>query len=174
MGVPLTRVSVQLKGHIDLRGFFAVDDSGAPASIRLKAPSLLSRQQILKPFNSWKPQSMRIAQWRICYKLFLWRSLWTTSKSEVNSDLRRPADGLVSQKRWWILHWFIDQWSETNFRPFHVGCKGVLVKKNNSRETTHWVHVWYVIYWHLLLKKLDAGKLGCAKMSGAFKKNAIP
>jgi len=27
MGVPLTRVSVQLKGHIDLRGFFAVDDS---------------------------------------------------------------------------------------------------------------------------------------------------
>ena len=27
MGVPLTRVSVELTGHIDLRGFFAVDDS---------------------------------------------------------------------------------------------------------------------------------------------------
>jgi len=25
MGVPLTRVSVELTGHIDLRGFFAVD-----------------------------------------------------------------------------------------------------------------------------------------------------
>ena len=27
MGVPLTRVSVELTGHIDLRGFFAVEDS---------------------------------------------------------------------------------------------------------------------------------------------------
>lgn len=27
MGVPLTKVSVKLTGHIDLRGFFAVDES---------------------------------------------------------------------------------------------------------------------------------------------------
>lgn len=27
MGVPLKRVSVELQGHIDLRGFFAVDES---------------------------------------------------------------------------------------------------------------------------------------------------
>ena len=27
MGVPLTHVSVELTGHIDLRGFFAVDES---------------------------------------------------------------------------------------------------------------------------------------------------
>eukprot|EP00438_Fugacium_kawagutii_P034541 Skav213831 [mRNA] locus=scaffold1987:778338:780005:+ [translate_table: standard] len=29
MGVPLTKVSVKLTGHIDLRGFFAVDESAA-------------------------------------------------------------------------------------------------------------------------------------------------
>mmetsp|Transcript_82587 Transcript_82587/g.168316 ORF Transcript_82587/g.168316 Transcript_82587/m.168316 type:complete len:155 (+) Transcript_82587:54-518(+) len=46
MGVPLTRVSVELTGHIDLRGFFAVD------SIRLRAPLQWSRLLTLRPFSS--------------------------------------------------------------------------------------------------------------------------